>query len=283
MLDTAPAAGDVTTAPASSTETRPVRMLVRTQRDNAMYLPEPDTLRAHDLGISRNTTDDELLTILEDLGDAHDTVFPGIAADAVLAEMTWLRDCLAQPRDIAEAREWGFIIPINELENWQEEDPRQELGWWWVYDPDRRETRDQRRARYMRDRRLVDTKGLARILCRAYPSIKSLKSVTEAARMSLENPEQLHGLAETFIEQNPDLTIEEATAILRADAEKVVSKGTPRIAFSYPKVDLYYASDAFRNGNATTRLNSWYEFNKLHQTGRPPGSRTTKPRHGTRV
>jgi len=277
MLDTAPVAGDVTnSAPASSTETRPVRMLVRTHRDNDLYLPEPDTLRAADLGISRHTTDVELLTILEQLGDDHHTVFPGVDAGAVLAEMTWLRDCLAQPRDIAEARAWGCDIPINGLENWQENEPRQELGWWWVYDPARQETREQRKARYMRDRRLVDTKGLARILCRAHPSIKSLKSITEGARTSLENPAQLRGLAVTFVAQNPDLTIEEATAILRADAEKVVSKGTPKIALSYPKLDLFYVNDAFQNGNATTRLNKWYEFNKLPQPGRPPGSTTTR-------
>jgi hypothetical protein len=279
MLDTAPVAGDVTNAaPAVSTETRPVRMLVRTHRDNDLYLPESDTLRAADLGISRHTTDAQLLAIREQLGDDCRTVFPGVDADAVLAEMTWLRDCLAQPRDITEARAWGLDIPNNELENWQETKPGQELDWWWVYDPNRQETRDQRKARYMHDRRLVDTKGLARILCRSYPTVKSLKSVTEAARTSLDHAEQLHALAETFVAQNPALTIEEATAILRADAEQVVSKGTPKIAFSYPKVDLFYANEAFRNGNDTTRLNSWFEFNKLPQTGRPPGSKTTRTR-----
>lgn len=276
MLETAPAAGNVTAAtPDTSTETRPVRMLVRTHRDNELFLPERDTLLASDLGITRHDTDADLeRRLFQDIAEGDRVKwFPGIPTGMMLMEMQWMRDCLAQPRDIHEAREWGLEIPNTPLENWQEFETGQELGWWFVYDPSRQEDRAQRKMRYMRDRRLVDTKGVARILCRSYPTIKSLKSTTEAARTSLDNEQVLLGLAETFIAQNPAVSLEDAKRILIADAEQVVSKGTPKIAFSYPKVDLYYVNEVFENGNRTTRLGGWYEFHKLPQPGRPRKNR----------
>ncbi len=278
MLDTALVAGDATTAaaPASTIETRPVRMLVRTFRDSELYLPEQDTLRASKLGITRHTTDDELTEMFTDISAKHEEWFPAVHPDAVHDELSRLRNGLAQPRDIGEAREWGLDVPNTRLENWQEFSSKSadRLGWWWVYDPNRQETRAQRETRYLGDQRLIDGKGVARIWCRAYPSYKSLKSNTEAARESLNNPQIMRELAQTFIRENPALSLDDAIGILTADARKIVYKGTPEIAISYPKTDLYYAHVAFSTGKEQGRLSGWYEFAKLDQPGRPKGSKS---------
>jgi hypothetical protein len=287
MLDTALVAVDPISEPPVDRKdpnaTRPVRMLVPTTRRGNMFLSENDTLLASDLGSSRHTTDAELAEMWTEFdGRDHETLFPGLRADEIPGQMLRMRDGLAHPRDIAEAREWGLYVPRTLHENWQEfldgTKINERLGWWFVYDLDRKETHEQRRDRYLRDRRLIDTKGMARVQCRSYPTMKSLKAHTDGARMSLDNPASLNGLIETFTSTNPDMTADEACEILITEAQKLVLKGTPRAVDSAGQSDLFLVADCFENGNSTTRLDEWFHYRKIPQTGRPPGSRNRRPK-----
>lgn len=292
MLDTAPVAVDPIAEPPVDPNdpqaTRPVRMLVRTERRGHLFLPERDTLAASDVGVNRHTTDADISEMTAELlGDSE--WFPTwtdqqTRAEKIYAELRRLRDGLAQPRDIDEAREWGLYVPHTRNENWQEFLPdakaAQRLGWWFVYDLERRETRAQRAARYLADRRLIDTKGLSRIQCRSYPTMKSLKAHTDNARVTLDTPAILDGLVDTFIQANPAMGAAEAREILVAESRQLVYKGTPRPVDKAGQSDLFLVCDGFSNGADTTRLDEWFHYRTLPQTGRPRGSRN-RPKAAT--
>jgi hypothetical protein len=284
VLDTAHAtAAPTTDAPDAHTTTQPVRMLVPTTRRSHLFLPEPDTLRASDLGITRHTTDEELDTIAADLelaGDQAVTFMTG-RGGTLADNLHRLRDALAQPRDIDEAEEWGLHIPITEWENAEEENPNpnKRLGWWWVYDLNRRETRQQRRARYQLDHRLVDTKGLARLLCRAYHTTKGLKASAAWARGILDDVDFRTEEAGRYSDKNPHLALstEDAARELVAKATKMLLKATAAPVERAGQSDLFDVWASLDAGRVSELLNEWYAYNRKKQTGRPKGSRTRRP------
>ncbi len=248
-------------------ERRPVRLLVPTARRDDWYLTPQATLLASDLGINRHTTNDELKQLAASSGDTR----------ATLAEITQLRDGLATPRDVKEAREWGFIVRANEYENTEEldDDPTKNLGWWWVYDPYRTESRFERRARYLADQRLVDTKGLARLYCRAYPTIRNLKINTALARdVVADKPGARAAATQKFLSQNPGYSESHAAAAALASARRFVLRGAPLPAARGGQSDLFTVSSGLNAARVGTRLDEWYEFAEVLQSGRPRGART---------
>lgn len=291
MLNTAPNAGDIATTSADDlprrgtaitaagkNEVRPVRLLVPATRRSHLFLPQRDTLLASDLGITRLTTDDELSALVSQADAATMAVFQNLGIVEPLAYLTRLRNALAQPRDIAEAAAWGYKVPTNIHENREEYNPNPNLrlGWFWVYDLTRTETRDQRRERYLADMRLVDTKGLARLFCRRYTTLKGLKADTDRAREIVEDDDKRRRLARDMVKNNRGLTVERADELLLKDAWDVVFKGTPERADRAGQSDLFTVASGIQAGRDTGRLDEWYEFHQVKQTGRPPGSRTKK-------
>lgn len=274
MLGTADSAPRET-APATEVATRPMRLLVPTERRDDFFLSYEDTLRASDLGITRHTTDAELDQLRSEaeyvLGLAGLTEEPSF----------WLcriRDALRHPRDIAEARAWGFTVPHGENKEEFSEDPRRRLGWWWVYDPERVETRAQRQARYEADHRLIDMKGYARCTLRAYITTKDRKVRSDAIRRILEDPAYRAEKVAVYVEHNPDLTAEKADEMLLAEARQDILKAMPRRRDRGGQSDRWYVADALKDGNDNERLNEWYEFNAIRQTGRPLGAKTRNRR-----
>src|SRR3954452_2422283 len=136
------------------TERRPVRAFVRTVRTDDFYLPTNDTLCASDLGITRRSTN-------KDLAQAAKVIAPLIPGKDPQAYVRYLRDWLATPRDVEEAHDWGWHI--DEQENFFEfsDDPKKRRGWFWVDDPRRTETQQERETRLFTDWRILDTYGLA--------------------------------------------------------------------------------------------------------------------------
>lgn len=263
---TAPATGMLLAADdPQANETRRVRMLVPTRRKSEMFLDnDDDVLRASDLGITRFTTDEDLANLA---GQPELAEFITSAVD-----LRRLRDALAQPRDITEARAWGYIVPVNEHENSEEElaDPLDRLGWWWVYHPDRQETRFQRRARYRADTRLIDVKGMARIFCRAHSTTKDMKIATDRRRKIVDLPDHRRELAERFAANNTAFTVEKAEEFLLTEAEQFLLKGTPRPVARGGKSDLFRVCDAVKCGRNAGKINEWYEFDQKNPPGRPP-------------
>jgi len=268
-------------AAVADVETRPMRLLVPTERLDDYFLSHEDTLRASDLGITRHTTDDELDQLI------------GRAKQALsLAGMTeqpsfWLyriRDALRHPRDIDEARAWGFAVPVDE--NKEEFDPdMSSLGWWWVYDPIRVETREQRKARYLADKRLIDMRGYARVTLRAYITTKDRKVRSDGWRRFLAGndryrAEQAFAFIMKMKAKDPDfdLNTEQAVELLLTRAKKGILKAMPPRRDRAGQSDVWWVSDAIEDGNGNERLDEWYEFSAIKQTGRPKGARTRKRR-----
>jgi hypothetical protein len=320
MQDTAQPTGTRAETPAgrvsqpTGQETRPVRLLVPTVRRSDYWLPLEDTLRASDLGVTRHTTDLELLPLIEPAATllagaasssknfwarywkANDRGQLNITAETTPAELTEIaarvfaavpienpaaylfriRDALRHPRDIAEAIDWGYDVPITDVENKEEtsDDPKRRLGWWWVYDPERVETRQQREARYLGDQRLIDMKGVARLWCRAYITVKDFKVEGDQHRKVINNTDNLRTeLAQSVAEeQGIPVDVVEA-AMIRAAEQELLKAMCPRRDRA-GQSDLWWVCDALKNGRDLGRLTEWYEYNKIKQTGRPKGSKT---------
>lgn len=271
MLATAHAG--TTNAPDTHTEeTRPVRMLVPTERRSDFWLSQTDMLHASNLGVTRNTTDTELAALVDDAAK-----FDALAA-APAGHLYRLRAALRQPRDIAEAREWGYRIPggINREEF--EENPRKRLGWWWVEDPELTETAAQRRDRLTTDERIVDMKGAARVLSRAYITTKDLKVEADEIRRVLNPHDTTH--LESAVRQlsleNPGLDVDTIREQLLAKARKDLLKAFPPRRDRAGQSDLFAIADVARFGRDTTRLDRWYEHATVKQSGRPKGSKTRR-------
>ncbi len=247
---------------------RPMRFLVMTRRHSPYHISQESTLTASDLGITRHTTDAELAAIAASYGRYENT-------------LRSIRDGLRQPRDIEEARQWGFVIPVNEHENREETlaENNKRLGWWWVYDPDpdHYETEQQRRARYMADDRLVTVKGLARIICRALFTTRDIHNDTvDARRVVNDEPGALDTMLNRFIRDNPgyDGTPEEARKLVVASAHEFLLRGTPVPDAKIDDKDTWTVSAALTFGRRARKINEWYEWTKGTHTGRPYGSRT---------
>lgn len=190
MQATADGAGTLTGT--IHTERRPVRLLVPTERRTIWYVPQEDTLRAADLDLSRDTDDGQLARMVPGARKMLKTA--GLTEDPE-AYLRRIRDGLRHPRDIAEARAWGMVVP--EEQNVEEFDPRptRRTGWWWVLDPTRTETRDEREARLLADTRLLDMKGVARVWQRKYITVKDFKVESERVRRMLREPSFLRAEA----------------------------------------------------------------------------------------
>lgn len=250
--------------------TWPVRLLVPTQRLSDYWLSLPDTLRASDLGITRHTTDQQLDAIVADVGQ---TSFAAYRDDLLR-----LRDALRHPRDIAEAREWGFDIPRKENAEEFAPNPRKRLGWWWVYDPNRTETLEQRGARYLSDERVIDMRGFARVVGRAYITIKDLKFEGDNVRVLLENPAHLDEMARAAAGDETVITVDDAKATMTLKAREDVLKALPPRRGRAGQSDLWWVCDAIKFGRLTGRLGESYARNNIKQTGRPRGARTRNRR-----
>lgn len=269
MQVTARPTGTHTDAPTDQ-DTRPVRLLVPTERRTDYFLSPQDTLIASNLGITRATTDDELTELVA--ADGPD------ASPEALIILQRLRNGLLHPRDIEEARAWGYHVPEDENHQEFSDQPRDRLGWWWVYDPTRMETREQRADRYVNDHRLVDMKGVARLLCRAYITIKDLKFESDHVRKILNDGDYRIELATTIATENPEVTVEQAEQQLLKEARKGILKALPPRRDRAGQSDLWSVGDIIDNGRKLERLDNWYEYNRIRQTGRPPGSKTRRRR-----
>ncbi len=255
-------------------EMRPLRFLVPTTRRGTYHVSPEQTLTASDLGITRRTTDRQL-TRIADRQDHHHT----------LASLWAIRDGLRRPRDITEAREWGFVVPVTEHENREELETKGylRLGWWWVYDPEHYETEQQRFYRYMADERPITVKGLARVACRALFTCRDIHNDTITARGVIADTPGVRDTAlKRFLNENPgyDGTVDQARALVLQNAREFVLKGTPEPVDAADEKDMFTVADVLTWANKTRKLNQWYEWTKGTQTGRPAGSRTRrwKPR-----
>jgi hypothetical protein len=273
MQATADGAGTRTRA--APDERRPVRLLVPTEKRTMWYVPEKDTLRAADLGLSRDTDERQLLRMVPGAREMLHTA--GLNEDPE-AYLRRIRDALRHPRDIDDARAWNMIVP--EDENAEEFDPdrTKRTGWWWVLDPARTETRDERETRLLADTRLIDMKGAARILRRRYITVKDFKVESDRIRRMLLDAAFLRSEAAKLVDRQARkgiiLTLDAAIADQLAYANKNKYKAMPPRRDRNGQSDVWYVADICRNGRDTTRLTEWYEFNRVLQTGRPPGSKT---------
>jgi hypothetical protein len=275
MQVTAEEAGTRDDAAAGTQERRPVRILVPTRRRSERWLDEKDTLRASDLGITRDTTDEELLELVP-MAEQID-----VFRDDPLSHIRRLRNTLRTPRDIAEARAWGYEVPFDENEEEFDPRPRKRLGWWWVYHPSHTETRDEREARYLDDERLIDMKGWARVSLRSYITVKDLKGLGDRARRIVEDIDGYRTNAvETMREINPGGDADEYEREMLAEAREILLKAMPERLDRYGQSDVWTVRQAVAHTRHTKRVNEWYEYNKIKQTGRPRGSRT-RPRSST--
>lgn len=262
-----------TTTVVNGKEVRPVRALIPTERRGDFYVSLQDTMLAASLGITRHTADDELDHI------ANGNTYPGATAAQFLTQITAIRNGLAIPRDVDEAREWGFVLPITEHENHEEtdDDENKRLGWWWGYDLTRFETREQRRERYLADQRRVDTKGLARLFCRKYGTVSKLKVNTDTARKVIADTGDARARAAArFRSEKPGYTGSDAQLIplLIAAAHRTVLRGTPQTVDKAGQSGLFLVCDGLKTGRTTKKLNEWYCYTKGYSTGRPSGSST---------
>lgn len=273
----ASAAGTGTIPGVGSTERRPVRLLVPKVRRTIWYVPQEDTLRAADLGLTRETDDGDLARMLRGAGQMLRSV--GITEDPQ-AYLLRIRDALRHPRDIDEARAWDMIVPEEQNREEASKDPGKRTGWFWVLDPARGETQAERKARLLADHRLVDMKGGARIWQRGYVTFKDHKVEGDRVRNVLRDPQFLHEEALKRMEQSRAkgiiLNLAEAKAEELAHAKKFVLKALPPRRDRNGQSDVWWVADICEHGRDTTRLNEWYEFNRVLQTGRPTGSRTRR-------
>lgn len=304
--DTGPAAGS---AP-DPTETRPVRLLVPAVRRSEYWLSLEDTLHASDLGITRFTEDGELDGMLRRARRIGDF------GDDPAGHLVRLRNALRQPRDVGEARQWGLIVPaatdlptldeapdgnpcaegapvdpeplqqllrVSAWENREEfsGNPDKRLGWWWVYDLDRAETYLERESRYYSDERVIDMKGFARCTLRAYITVKDAKNAGEVMRKMLRDEAFLdEKVREIVADKGGDFTTVKAR--LLAKVKRNVLKAHPAPWDSAGQSPLWQVRHAMKHGRKRTQLDEWHQFNKVRQTGRPPGSRT-RPKAATAV
>jgi hypothetical protein len=271
MTTAADQAGTRTDAPADTVqETRPVRILVPTLRRNDYWLPPNDTLRASDLGITRHTTDDEMISAAQILRDNLPAGFTENPLDYVRR----IRDALRIPRDIADARDWGLDVPENENVAELDPNPAKHLGWWWVYDHSRTETREQREARYLADNRIVDMRGFAAAVCRKYATVKFWKFVSDQARRILNPQDTTLDTLSAASATEQGITVDQARALLLAKARKDILKATPVPQVIAGQSALWPVSATIKYGRDTARLTWWYEFDTITATGRPVGSKT---------
>lgn len=181
------------------------------------------------------------------------------------------------PPTVADAR------PVRELIR----DDAAELGWRFVVDRTRRETADQRRARYMADHRLVDLKGFAAIILRSYALVKDLHHDAEAQRAivranqvdedyyrslqaDVDRLETAGAPAATLGPLRRELnTLTARRRRLRA-AEDELLKALPPRRERGGRSPLWWAADAFRTGRRIGWVDEWYEKAVIKQTGRPP-------------
>lgn len=261
MLTAKTAAAEPPATTADDTELRPVRLLVPLERASAYYLSETATLLAADLGITRDTTDTELRSIARTL--------PG--ADQ-LAMVRRLRQGLNTPRDVDEARDWGYTVPVSKHEN---SDPT--ATWWWCYHPDQHETRTERSDRYLADERLVDIRGMAALLGRERTTIRDWKVATDFARDVIANRRDARTRAmERFRKDNPNYPGDDTAllSLLLSKARKDVDKGTPLPFGRAGQSDFFTVASVLETGRLRKKLNQWFEYATVKQTGRPPGSTT---------
>lgn len=324
MQATADPAGTLTSSSIIYDERRPVRLLVPTVRRTPWFVPQEDTLRASDLGLTRDTVDGQIVHMVRAarkmLRAAHITEDPE-------TYLRRIRDGLRHPRDIAEAREWGMIVPPEQNTEEFLPDAGKRTGWWWVLDPTRTETQAEREDRLLADTRLIGMKGVARVFMRTYITTKDFKMESDRVRRMLRDRAYLraeaikrlakgkgvraapHAPAPAFrpitalvddVSQadaeaaldEVDLTglvdpgqawtnladVEATMAAELAYARRFVHKAMPPRRDRIDQSDVWYVGDACRIGRDTTRLNEWYEYNKVRQTGRPPGSKTQRHR-----
>lgn len=253
-------------------ERRPVRLLVPTVRRTAWYVPEEDTLVAHELGLTRFTDDADLARMTR---PAMNLTGRTSTHDAE-AHLRRIRDGLRHPRDIEDARAWGMEIPREQnIEEFSDKE-KNRTGWWWVLDPTRTETQTERKDRLLADHRLIPMKGIARIWQRSYFTVKDFKVDGDRARRLITDPDFLFEEVVKRIEAGKGIGTDfEATkADELAKARKFVIKALASRRDRIAESDVWYVADACRSGRDTTRLNDWYEFNRVLQSGRPPGSKT---------
>jgi hypothetical protein len=260
-------------------ERRLVRLLVPKERRTIWYVPQEDTLRAADLGLTRHTDDGALMRMVRSCAKMLNAA--GMTEDSE-AYLRRIRDGLRHPRDFTEARDWGMVFPKDQNAEEFGPDSAKRTGWYWVLDPGRYETRDEREARLLADTRMVDMKGAARILQRKYITVKDFKVESDRVRRMLRDPGFLREEAAKKVERQARkgivLSLEAAVDGELAYARKFVHKAMPPRRDRNGQSDVWYVSDMCRVGRATTRLDEWYEFNVVLQTGRPPGSRTQNRR-----
>lgn len=264
-------------------ETRPVRLLVPAKRRNQYWMSMEDTLHASDLGITRHTDDDDLGRLVRQARRIPDL------ADDPAKHLRRMRDALRCPRDLDEAKEWGFDVSkdiVTEHENGEEfsSNPSDRLGWYWLYEPEQVETRAERAERYYSDERLIDMKGFARCTLRAYITVKDAKNEGEKLRRMIAEDEYLEEQALKYLakELGEDATISPALLAqtksrMLARAKKTVLKAMPEPRSQAGQSPLWQVRDAMRNGRLRTQLDDWFGFNVVKQTGRPQGS-TNRPK-----
>lgn len=226
-----------------------------------------DIANADELGISEKTTDAQLAALVD---RARDLVDEGETPEQYVRR---LRDTRRHADSLREA----------DAENAQEVnfDPKKRLGWWVVYDPENVETREERRARYLGDNRLVDMRGFAAAILRAYATVKDDKHDGDNARRMINQPAFRRGHARTYVKAGAAATIAEAEAKLIGQAQKDALKAPPPRRMKAGSSDLWYLSDAFIDGRDRSRLDEWYEFHQIKQTGRPKGSVSKRPKAAT--
>lgn len=263
-----------TRADLSTGDRRPVRLLVPAKRKSDFWLPEADTLRAADLGITRTITDDQLDDVLD---DARKLLRQQGIAENPQAYLIRIRDALRIPRDLDEALTWGMFVPT-EWENQENVHPKtsHHLGWWWVYDTSRTETRDERRARMLSDNRIVDKRGYAAAICRSYAYTSELKFAADRTRRILAGGAGLEAEARKVIEEEGVGELEETKRRLTAKARKDILRAMPEPDDQLGQSPVWVLHKAFRSGRDRQQLDDWYQYSKPDLTGRPPGSRTRR-------
>jgi hypothetical protein len=262
-----------------SEERRPVRLLVPKRRGSTWYVPEEDTLRAYDLGLTRDTDDAQLPSMLRSTREMLRTAHITEDAETYLRR---IRDGLRNPRDVDEAREWGMLVPEDINKEEFSDDLAKRTGWFWVIDPNRTETRAEREQRLRGDTRLVGMRAAARIWQRAYITVKDLKVESDRVREMIRSPEFLREEAAKFVDrqERKGITISLDAAIDKQlkYARKFVHKAMPVRRTRISQSDAWYVGDLIGNGRDNGRLDEWYERSTVRQTGRPPGSRTVHRR-----
>jgi hypothetical protein len=261
------------TSPGTTTvERRPVRLLVPTVRRTVWHVPEQDTLIAAEVGLTRHTDDNDLTHMIRPAMKLLD----GHTKQDAEAYLRRIRDGLRHPRSIDDARTWGMIIPEDQNAEEFSDKEKNRTGWWWVLDPTRTETQVERKARMLADHRLIPMKGVARIWMRSYFTVKDFKVDGDRSRRLITDPDFLREQAAKRIAIGKGIgtDLEATIADELAKARRFVIKALPPRRDRIAESDVWYVADGCTSGRDTTRLDDWYEFNKVSQSGRPPGSKT---------